>query len=532
MLSPRTPSRPGGPPSSSWRGYPPSRRRGSPGLRLAVVAAALVGSFAFARFWQRPPAPTPITDPLPQAAYVRERRWTEAVRDAVSLAAGSTQPAQTPGGPPLASGFCVLCAELSPAPENSTLGNVTPPAATGGGTAAAVVVTRPAALDWAFLASLPRPVGLAVRVRGFAGNIGRGVEQEPLATLWRTLAEIFEQAGAAGLHPGEVQIDFDCSLAGLPDYAAGLDALRKDFPGQPFRPVARPGWLDAGEFPALAREAGGYVLLVHSLEHPTGRERRPVETLCDAQAANDAVIQAARLGVPFRVALPASGLRLTVDAEGRLLSASTEPAPALERGRLPVGNSERVLLPDAGDMAALVAEWSRHRPAGLEGILWDRLPVAGERRLDWPGTTFAAVRAGRAPVGRLQWEFPPPAEGSDRRELALRNVGEAEAPLPPLLTVSCPEVPIAVEAAGPYEVATPAPKEHRPPRDVRFRLRVPTTPGKSPAATPAPRRALAPGATLLFGSVRLPAAEREGDPNEGELGAEMEVAPGASSPEP
>lgn len=485
------------------------------------------------RWWRHGLFSDAVPGPLTQGAYVWQRQWTEAVRTAARQALDPTGRAENTGGDvsPL-SGLSVFCAEIAPSSSSSP----SPSSSGGSGSSGAATAASPAAaasavilrtgdLDWPLLASLPsRSVGLVVRVRAFPGG-EVSVTREPFPTLRRVIAELLGKATGAGFKPAEIQVDYDCPTTKLGDYAGWLGALRQAFPEQTFCPTALPAWLDSEDFPPWARAAGSYVLELHGLARP-GPDRAPPETLCNPAAANEVVTRAARVGVPFRVALPTHGYRLILDAEGRLQTAvAADTVPAFERVRVPPGGSERLLPADPGDMAGLVTGWTERHPAALRGVLWHRLPVEGER-LDWARPTFAAVRAGRTPRGRLQWTFPPPVEGSNRRELGLTNVGDADATLPPLLTVSCPEPPVATEATAPYELLPPAAGERRSPRDVRFRLRTvaaPSGPGPAPttpsaggetnltaAATtpatsvPAPRRVLAPGATLLFGWVRLP----------------------------
>ncbi len=507
-------------PSSSWR--------------LVLIAVVLLGGWALARFTRPPAGPPPGgVDParaLPQAAYVRERFWNDAVRTAVRGATGvaaeppdaSASPAS--GEPLVFDSLCVLVAELTP----TTPANVT--------------VTRPASLDWPLLAGLPRPVSLLIRLRAVPsagggedrkGDAQVGPEREPFPTLRRVLDETLAETVAVGLRPAEIQLQFDCPTTQLAGYAAALEALRAAYPAQTFRPVARPSWLRVAEFAPLARAAGGYVLDLQGLErrgaesdNSGGSGRRVPETLLDPDAAVDAVAAASELRVPFRVSLPASGYRLTVGADGRLLASTAEPR-SLDRGRPPADSSERTLRANVDEMARLVAEWNWRRPEGLTGILWDRLPVpsaAGpDDRLDWAPQTFRAVRSGKVPRSKLEWNFPDPVEGSDRRELGLRNVGDADAPLPPVLTVRCPQPPIAVEAVAPYEVVPPSPKERLAPGEVRFRLSRASVP-----STEAAPRTLAPGATRLFGAVRLPPGGQDPDaPGPDEIGAALETLPAA-----
>lgn len=535
----------------SARPYPAHVPQTSSALRLGLIAVVVIGGYALSRLTQRPAPPPPGSmNALPQAAYVRERHWSEPVLAAVRGAAGipdAPDPAAANSEPPL-EGLVVLCAEISPVPGSH--------AREDGQSSAAVIVNRTSDLDWSLLASSARPVGLLVRVRAFPGKEAEvSPQREPFPTLRRVLDETFAATTTAGLRPAGVQIQFDCPLTQLRGYAACLETLRAAYPERAFHPVARPSWLRAPDFAPLARGAGEYVLDLQGLDRSgagadappdaAAARRAAPETLCDPAAAADAVEAASRLGIPFRVSLPATGYRLILDADGRLVATASEgrnaAAPAsADRVRVPPGGSERPLRANAEEMAGLVAEWSWRRPVGLSGILWDRLPVAATagERLDWAAATFRAVRAGKVPKSHLEWKFPDPTADSDGRDLALHNTGDAEAPLPPILTIRCPEPPVSVEAAGPYEVVPRTPKEHLSPREVRFRLQKTPAPGNSgaasattagdgqssaaSAATPFPRT-LAPGESLRFGTVRLPSGAGEADIPEDEIDLDLEM---------
>ena len=71
-------------------------------------------------------------------------------------------------------------------------------------------------------------------------------------------------------------------------------------------------------------------------------------------------------------------------------------------------------------MAELVRDWTRGPAPGADGILWYRLPVAGDR-LNWSWPTLRAVMAGRAPGrGRAAVREPEPG----LVEIDLVNDGE------------------------------------------------------------------------------------------------------------
>ena len=76
----------------SVRTFPAGVPQASSSWRLVLIAVVLVGGYALSRFTRPPAGPPPGgVDPataLPQAVYVRERQWNDAVRTAVRGAAG------------------------------------------------------------------------------------------------------------------------------------------------------------------------------------------------------------------------------------------------------------------------------------------------------------------------------------------------------------------------------------------------------------------------------------------------------------
>ena len=455
----------------------------------ALVLLIGFGGMALAR-WHRQGFSTGASGPLTHGAFLWQRQWTEPVGAAVQRFASEDSPLTS---------LTVCVAEIGP------------PAAGGAG----ATIVRAGDVDWARLASLGRPVGLAVRVRTPPGEAVRP-DREPATALRRVVDDIFAKGAAAGLKPSEVQVDFPCPVAQLRGYAEVLAALRAAHPGQTFCPTVDPAWLASEEFAPLVRAAGGFILQdPHPWERAGGADRRPPTRLCNPVETADAARRAARVGVPFRVSLPTSGYRLVLDAEGRLVSAAAE-GPRLERQRPPPGGHERLLLADAGEMARLVRDWTEARPAALRGVIWDRLPVEGER-LNWPWPALRAAAAGRVPRPKVRWELSAPGE-REQRELALHNDGEADAILPPTLAVSCPLEPLAVEASNGYEVVPPTPADPRPPTKLLFRRRA-----EDNADTV--RGRLAPGGTLAVGRVRLPEDAAALPPGEDEIAADLEGTP-------
>ncbi|HYG64087.1 MAG TPA: DUF3142 domain-containing protein [Thermoanaerobaculia bacterium] len=336
----------------------------------------------------------PISGPLPHEAYLWQRQWTPAVREAV--------------GESNLAGLVVLAAEV----DLSRL----PPR-----------VSR-AGYDAAALRGTGRPVGLAIRIGSFSRGGGRfRAEPGQIGFLAGLAREVVSEARERGIAPAELQLDYDCPESRLDEYPALVRAVREAVAPVPVVLTALPTWLrHERALRDLLDAADGWVLQVHSFEPPAGPDAPIV--LCDPVAARRWVEEAARLGRPFRVALPTYGYVAAFDARGKLLGLSAE-GPALS---WPAGVRLRTARSDPAAMAGLVREWTRERPRELAGILWYRLPSAGDR-LNWARPTFQAVLAGRTPRSGLRAERRAPEPGLV--EIELRNDGEADAPWPPSLRI-------------------------------------------------------------------------------------------------
>jgi hypothetical protein len=304
--------------------------------------------------------------PLPQEAYVWQRAWTPAVREAVGQASDFA-------------GLTVLAAEIDLSHFPLRAFRV--------------------GIDWQALRDAGRPVGLALRIGRFQGW-GRGTgrfadEPETVRRLADLAGELAQQARSHGLEVQEVQIDYDCPESKLSDYPVLIEAVRRSVAPAPVTVTALPSWLrHQRAFRSLSRKADGVVLQVHSLRPPD---------LVDPGEAARAVEEAAKAGRPFRVALPTY-------SHGAVDAADTADTAA---------------DPDA--LAGLVRRWTAARPPELAGLIWYRLPVASDTR-NWPRATLKAVMAGRAPRREIRTLLRRP--GPALVEIDLLNTGEAEVPLP------------------------------------------------------------------------------------------------------
>ncbi len=268
-------------------------------------------------------------------------------------------------------------------------------------------------------------IGLVIRVEPWPGPFDAN---DPVVAVAR---QAVRKAREAGVEPVELQIDFDCGERKLDGYAVWLAAVRAaldDLGGErvPLTITALPAWLDRGAFRRLARQTDGYVLQVHSLQRPETIDEPA--SLCDPASARRWVEQAARIGVRYRVALPTYSYVLGFEppppqGDGTFHGIAAEG----ELDTLDPAKRWTLLRADPAAMAALVQGWSDDRPMLCDGVVWFRLPVAGDQ-LNWSWPTLDAVLAGRMPTQALAAEAQAIEPGLV--EVRLHNTGEADLPWP------------------------------------------------------------------------------------------------------
>ncbi len=359
--------------------------------------------------------------PLPQDAYVWQRAWTPAVRDA----AGKASDFQV---------LVILAAEV----DLSTR----PPR-----------IARPG-IAWDDLKG--RPVGLALRIgrfQGWGGGTGRFADDPETVRLLADLAgELTAQARSRGLDLREIQLDYDCPESKIADYPVLVEAVERQVGSVPVTITALPSWLrHERAFRKLAQAADGFVLQVHSLQVPQQRGR-PF-ALVDPEAARRAVEDAGGAGRLFRVALPTYAYAVVRDKKGDLLGVVAEGGIGSGGTGLPEVASD----PEA--MAGLVREWTRDRPRELAGLIWYRLPVEGDTR-NWSPATLRAVMAGRAPRSELRTEIQSLRPGL--AEILLVNRGEAALSWPSPLHIRWDsDNLIAADGIAGYRLLRTGPREAR-----------------------------------------------------------------------
>ena len=332
---------------------------------------------------------------MPQEVYVWQRQWNPTLSKALEQAAAQ------------ASGFSVLAAEVS-------------------WRAGQVDRVFYAPIDYDALKAIGKPVSLVLRIGPYSGPFDKSSDATAFVT--RLAASLVTDARSVGIEPRELQIDFDCAESKLDGYCEWVRAFCEKVHPIPVTITVLPCWLGKATFIGLVRTADAFVLQVHSLERPTNSEA-PI-TLCDCTATLRWAEQAARAGVPFRVALPTYGYLVAFDSEGRFIGLGAEgPSHAWPQDAV-----LRIVRSDPIAIAQLLRKWQQDRPRCMQGVIWYRLPVASDR-LNWRWETLSAIMDGQIPRKNLQVavEYPQP----ELAEVVLINDGEVDVSAEVQIEIEC-----------------------------------------------------------------------------------------------
>ncbi len=204
------------------------------------------------------------------------------------------------------------------------------------------------AVDTATLRDAARPVTAVVRIDG--ARLPAALSIDPVIArvdAWR----------AAGVDVVGVEIDHDCATAALPDYAVWLARARPAAP-LAWSITALPTWADSAALADVAAAVDELIVQVHAVRAP--------RIFDGAEARRDlARFAAAVPSAALRVALPT----YQVEVDGLL----RRSPPA--------------------EIARFVRWLERGDAPRVRGVVWFRLPVAGDRDA-WPAATLSAVIRG------------------------------------------------------------------------------------------------------------------------------------------
>jgi hypothetical protein len=268
-----------------------------------------------------------------------------------------------------------------------------------------------ASIDWEAVKRQTGHCSVALRVAPFGGPFR--ADDAAARTIVDVTKELLSQARAQDVKIEEFQFDFDCAQKNLGNYRVWLRMLRATVQPVRFVMTVLPAWMDHSEFLPLVRETDGYVLQVHSVPISSGSEGK----LCDTRLAREWLAKAARLGLPFSVALPTYRCLAGYGPNGKLLSVAMDSV----QPSWPPGTRILEFGTDADEIASLVDSWQKARPPQLRELIWYRVPIATDTR-NWRWITLSGVMAGR----RLAHKLDVLQEGANPIDLSIFNAGETD----------------------------------------------------------------------------------------------------------
>ena len=338
--------------------------------------------FGVAFVWLRFHPIRTTSGPMVEDVYIWQRDWNDHVKRSVSDHAASFRQ------------LAVIHAEVRWTDKSETLRHIN--------------------INFDTLRQTGKDIGLCLRIGSFAGPFRE--DDERTRWLVNICESMLAEAEDHSLSVAEIQIDFDCAESKLLGYVKWIKAIRTAIAPTRLVITALPSWLDRGSFRALIEEVDAYVLQVHSVTPPDSLGQQV--TLCDPEAAKRAVERAGQFEVPFRVALPTYGYLMAFDEGGKFVGLSAETLPA----HWPVLSALEEAWSEPESIVHLVRTWRNQRPECMEGLIWFRLPVEGDR-MNWAWSTLAAVREGRVP--KPKWECSLKTLETGALEVFLKNSGEA-----------------------------------------------------------------------------------------------------------
>lgn len=350
-------------------------------LLLALMSAVIGGC-------GKPPAP------LPNDAYIWQRKWTPSVVSALSRSSGLVQT------------WHVLAAEKDTRNDWTAISP-----------------------DWAALAAAHAPVTAVVRIDGQLDDLNT----LPLARI----VQLVDDWKRHGIALAAIEIDHDCATSKLAGYTRFLTALRAQLdPTIKLTITALPAWLGSPALDALLAQPDEAILQVHAVMNPAQGLFDP------AQARTWLGEFAQHTKRPWRVALPTYGTRVTWGDDGRVAGMESERPMLLANGSNGLNGSNDAnsaapglsheLVVQPAQIGAFVTRIERDTLPGLKGIVWFRLPTDADDRA-WSLATWRAVLT-RAPlVATISADARQSTQQAGLFDVALVSGGNADAPLPAVI---------------------------------------------------------------------------------------------------
>ena len=176
---------------------------------------------------------------------------------------------------------------------------------------------------------------------------------------------MFEAAGAMVI---SVKIDHDAATAAVGDYADWLARLRAELPDDLALWITTlPDWRHSPDIAQLLNGVDAYTLQVHAVTD-NGAKLMDTELALDWVQAFDQLSR-----TDFYAALPNYQLRAGLDESGERVFLEGEAEVAATAA------IERSLFVAPGELAEWISRLSLNTPRSMAGLVWFRLPVAGDR---------------------------------------------------------------------------------------------------------------------------------------------------------
>lgn len=318
------------------------------------------------------------------------------------------------------------------------------------------------------LARTARPVIPVIRISGrlsdwTAGDPGSdrtSDPREPRRDLARDLIRysqtLVRRWRDAGVDVAGIETDYDCPTGSLPRYASFLAALREAHPRDIAVSItALPTWLESARLRDVLQHVDEAVLQVHAVQHPqTGlfdgtqarawaREWAEISREVSREVSRVAGGQAKAGGVPFRIALPTYGSRVTWTRAGRITAIESEARTFAD----PATGRELVVTPR--DVTSLLDTLRDDAPSNLTGLVWFRVPTAEDERA-WSLDTWHAVMDRRALPPDIAAMVEPSPTVPGLYDVYVNNRGNVDAMAPERVTLTSRGSCEAADSVAPY----------------------------------------------------------------------------------
>ena len=301
------------------------------------------------------------------------------------------------------------------------------------------------------LARAAKPVIPVIRISGRRSDWNEN-ERTDLIRRSQTLVHRWRDAG---VDVAGVEIDYDCPTSSLRRYASFLSTLRQAHPRDVTVSItALPAWLDSAYLRDLLQQVDEAVLQVHAVEHPRAglfdRDRALAWARAWAEVSRISGVNRGNggnggNGVPFRIALPTYGSRVTWARDDRITAIESESRTFADPA------SGREIFATPLDVTSFINTLRDEPPAHLAGLVWFRVPTAEDERA-WSLETWHAVMDGRAlsSGGEIDATVEPSAEIPGLSDVYLHNRGAVDVMIPERVTITSPGMCEAADAVAPY----------------------------------------------------------------------------------